>query len=238
MSLVRGLFGPPDVEKLKAKEDVQGLVKALAYPKDAQVRRAAAEALGQLREECALQALEAALGDPEPAVRQSAVWAIAAFGESAVSLLIGMLHNEKVGEDAADALGKMGKSVQDGALYRQLVQALVEHGPLRSVLDSHRERAVEALKSACDGRAVEPLLAALQHQHGAVRSAVSWALADLYRGGSLDEQARLRILAQREALLRLHYDGGHYDMMAPCGHQDEQLSHDDRGFGAGDLLTE
>ena len=29
-----GLFGPPNVEKLKAKSDIDGLIKALAYEKD------------------------------------------------------------------------------------------------------------------------------------------------------------------------------------------------------------
>ena len=111
MSFVRGLFGPPDVEKLKAKKDVQGLIKALAYKKDAQVRRAAAGALGRLREECALQALVAALGDPEPAVRQSAVWAIAALGESALGPLVEVLRSRTTDdrEAAARALAGMGE---------------------------------------------------------------------------------------------------------------------------------
>ena len=111
MSFLRGLSGPPDVEKLKAKKDVQGLIKALAYKKDAQVRRAATEALGELHEECALQALEAALGDPEPAVRQSAVWAIAALGESALRPLTEVLCSGTTDdrEAAAWALARMGE---------------------------------------------------------------------------------------------------------------------------------
>jgi hypothetical protein len=28
------LFGPPDIEKLKAKRDVQGLIKALSYKQE------------------------------------------------------------------------------------------------------------------------------------------------------------------------------------------------------------
>ena len=42
------LLGPPDVEKLKAKKDVKGLIKALRYEKDVKVRYSAAVALGQL----------------------------------------------------------------------------------------------------------------------------------------------------------------------------------------------
>ena len=43
------LLGPPNIEKLKAKHDMQGLIKTLDYQKDAVVRKSAAEALGQVR---------------------------------------------------------------------------------------------------------------------------------------------------------------------------------------------
>ena len=42
------LFGPPDVEKLKAQNNFNGLIKALGYKKDAAVRQAAAQALIEL----------------------------------------------------------------------------------------------------------------------------------------------------------------------------------------------
>jgi hypothetical protein len=38
------LFGPPNVEKMKANRDVEGLVKALGYQKDTNVRKEAAGA--------------------------------------------------------------------------------------------------------------------------------------------------------------------------------------------------
>ena len=40
-----GLFSPPDVEKLKAKNSSRGLIKALGYEKDGMVRRDAARAI-------------------------------------------------------------------------------------------------------------------------------------------------------------------------------------------------
>ena len=55
------LFGPPDVEKLKAKRDVNGLIKALSYQKSGQVRREAAEALGKIGDARAIEPLIAAL---------------------------------------------------------------------------------------------------------------------------------------------------------------------------------
>ena len=67
------LFGPPDVEKLKARRDVQGLIKALDYQKDAGIRKQAAEALGELRDSRVMDALISALGDPDWQVRMRAV---------------------------------------------------------------------------------------------------------------------------------------------------------------------
>lgn len=43
-----GLFGPPNVAKLKATRNVSGLMKALAYTKDNEVVIAAASALGEM----------------------------------------------------------------------------------------------------------------------------------------------------------------------------------------------
>lgn len=42
------LFGPPKVDKLKAKRDVRGLLKALIYEKDWMIRKDAAQALGEI----------------------------------------------------------------------------------------------------------------------------------------------------------------------------------------------
>ena len=52
-----GLFGPPNVEKLKAKGDVPGLIKALGRQKDSALRQAASTALGHLRDACAVEPL-------------------------------------------------------------------------------------------------------------------------------------------------------------------------------------
>jgi HEAT repeat protein len=74
------LFGPPNVEKLKAKRDAPGLIKALGYQKDGHVREAAAEALGQIRDARAVEPLIAALKDPYANVRKAAAEALEALG--------------------------------------------------------------------------------------------------------------------------------------------------------------
>lgn len=54
-------FGPPNVEKLKAKGNVKGLIKALGYEKDATIRQAADEVLGEIGDTRAVEPLIAAI---------------------------------------------------------------------------------------------------------------------------------------------------------------------------------
>jgi hypothetical protein len=51
------LFGPPNVEKLKAQHNVMGLMKALSYFKNYEVQRQAAAAMGQIGDALAAESL-------------------------------------------------------------------------------------------------------------------------------------------------------------------------------------
>jgi HEAT repeat protein len=73
------LFGPPNVEKLKARRDVGGLIRALDGMKDPCIRRSAAVALGEIRDERALWPLQDALWDPE--VCREAALALGKLGD-------------------------------------------------------------------------------------------------------------------------------------------------------------
>jgi HEAT repeat protein len=78
MSFLRGLFGGsrPDVAALHAAGDVEGLIAALGYKKDAGVRREAAVALGELGDQRARKPLSIALEDDDNAVRTAAATAV------------------------------------------------------------------------------------------------------------------------------------------------------------------
>jgi HEAT repeat protein len=106
------LFGSPNVATLKDRKDVQGLIKALGNQKDLGVRRAAAEALGQIgdaqavgpliaaikndarmnycgslalneiRDARAVEALISAIKDADPAARAAAAHALIKFGDT------------------------------------------------------------------------------------------------------------------------------------------------------------
>ena len=102
------LFAPPNVEELKAKRDVPGLIKALAYEKDWRVRRTAAEALGQIRSTRAFEPLIAALRDTNEPIRQASAEALAKIGGPALEALAVRVSDpdRHVRWRAASALGK------------------------------------------------------------------------------------------------------------------------------------
>ncbi len=51
------IFGPPNINKLKARRDISGLIKALHHKKDPEVREKAVDALGELGDREATQPL-------------------------------------------------------------------------------------------------------------------------------------------------------------------------------------
>ena len=56
-----GLFGPPNINKLAAKKNVKGLVKAPGYEKDEEVRQSAAETRRWMNKTHAVKPLIAAM---------------------------------------------------------------------------------------------------------------------------------------------------------------------------------
>ena len=102
-------FGPPNVEKLKAQENVKGLIKAVGYVNDPKVREAAARALGHIGDTRAAEPLIATLKDEVYEVRSAASWALRKIGAPVVESLIAALKDEDkyVRWAAAEALRKI-----------------------------------------------------------------------------------------------------------------------------------
>ena len=73
-----GFFGAPNIEKLKAEKNVKKLIEALSH-KDSDIRRRAAEALGEIKDAGALVPLIAALKDRNKYVREKAAEALTKF---------------------------------------------------------------------------------------------------------------------------------------------------------------
>ncbi len=132
------LFGPPNVEKLKAKGNIKGLIKALDYQKDLDVRKAAAKALGQLGNKQAREALVSVLNDSERLVRIAAISALGQTGNWREIEPLIKDSDEGVRLTVAETLGQIG----DGQAIKSLMSALKDDKSWRV-----REAAAQSLEN-------------------------------------------------------------------------------------------
>ncbi|MBN1681472.1 MAG: dipeptide ABC transporter ATP-binding protein [Anaerolineae bacterium] len=84
---------PSDIDKMKVKRNVKGLVKALNDNRDVHTRIHAAEALGELRVEQAVEPLCQTLWDENDDVRQAAYQALTHFDTSAAKPLLDIMRS-------------------------------------------------------------------------------------------------------------------------------------------------
>jgi HEAT repeat protein len=169
-----GLFGPPDVEKMKEKKNIKGLIKALNYKKDWSIRADAAGALGDIGDVRAVEPLIAALKHGEREVRQAITEALGKIGNpQAVEPLIATLKDKewKVRKASASALGKIG----DQRAVEPLIIILKNKLENEDVLKT----AAAVLGKIGDYRAVEPLIAVLKGEVRGDRQAIAEALGEI-----------------------------------------------------------
>jgi len=187
----------PNVEKMKAKRDVKGLIEALRY-KDEYVRKDAAIALGKIGDERAIDPLIQALKDKHY-VRREAARALGVIGgERVVGPLIQALRHEDgtVRMYAASALGK----IRDERAIDPLIQALKDNindrydrknfseplriigkpaiGPLIEALKDEDDRFLRETLGKMGELALEPLIRALKDEDWRVREGVAEALGE------------------------------------------------------------
>jgi HEAT repeat protein len=170
------LFGPPDIQQLASKRDVQGLIKALSY-KDAAIRTAAADALAPLKDPMAVDPLVELLTDEDANVRRAVIRALAARGGIRVVEPLVTALDDRDGEArgaASQAVYKRLLTDPDPDTRRTTVNALgriraadaVE--PLaRTMMDAEetvRVAAVKALQSIGDPAAVTSMIVVLAHE--------------------------------------------------------------------------
>jgi len=200
-----GLFGPPDVDKLKRERDVSGLISALGYKKDYWVRAGAAGSLGFLRDPRAIEPLLGVLADESDKVREYAADALGEFGDkrAAVPLCNLAKSNQPMNVLLAvcRSLGRIGgESSLEGLIYlvrnkaadRDMVQRLEEAFkkigppavlPLAEVLQSQpghdTVNAVILMFAAIrDPRAAAPLLA-IHHASNTYDGNIAYALGSI-----------------------------------------------------------
>jgi HEAT repeat protein len=146
--------GIPNVEKMREKKDVKGLIKALGDEKDSNVRGNAAIALSNIGDSRAVEPLIRLLHDAHSDVRWNAAEALGKIGEPTVEPLIRALMDgsNDVRQNAAQALGTVG----DARAVEPLIRALGD-SDWRVLWNAAR-----ALGKIGDPRAVEPLILLLR----------------------------------------------------------------------------
>ncbi len=190
-----GLFGPPNVEKMKDRRDIEGLIKALGYYRKPEIRIPAARALGDIGDVRAVDPLIAALKDEY--LGRDAAGALGKIGDArAVEPIIASLSAEcwKMRQAAAVALGSIGdaRAVEpliatlkdkNGHVRKAAAQALEhlgwqpEGGEAAVWYWIANEDWVEA--QALGSLAVEPLIATLDDKKRDVRRDAARALGEI-----------------------------------------------------------
>lgn len=156
-------FFKPNIKKMKAKGDVEGLIEALKH-KDWRVQWDAAEALGEVGDARAVEPLIQALKD--------VYFVESKFQDDErvhVARLLGVGQGMVViGEVALPALFKIGEPA-----IESLIQALKDKEHVV------RLGAARVLGEIGDARAVEPLIEVLKHKDKEVRESAAEALGEL-----------------------------------------------------------
>jgi HEAT repeat protein len=136
---------PPNVASLQANDDVGGLLEALTYEADSEIRSGAAVALGELGAEEAVVPLTAALSDEAPEVRESAAVALGKLGDGeAVLPLMAAVRDDSVGVRvaAATALGRLADERGVDALLTALDDS---EAPVRAAADASARLLLDSL---------------------------------------------------------------------------------------------
>jgi len=158
------LFGPPDVERLNSRGNVEGLIRAAKYKRDEKVREEARVALAQMT--------DFLIGELNTKnIRRLALVreALMLVGKPAIDRLI-WVHTDKQSvhrrQDVTFVLGEMRA--------KEAVPVLIT--ALRDPDALLRRLAAEALGKIGDGRAAGPLRVALGDDNAVVRKAAVRAL--------------------------------------------------------------
>jgi len=161
------LFGPPNIEKMKEKGDVNGLIKALSH-ENLEIVKDAAAALGQIGDARAVEPLIASLKHFEV---EFSLTTLKQIGEPAVQPLISALKGDDadVRRYVAWTLGK----IRDPRYVEPLIAALTD----KEVKVRHG--AVNGLGMFGDPRAIEPLIATINDTDENIRASVVDALGNI-----------------------------------------------------------
>jgi hypothetical protein len=188
---------PPDVEKLKATGNVEGLIKALGYQEDDAIRQAAltalsamghgqdaVKALEKMNDAQAFTLLKQALKDSDAKVRVSAIQALGKTEESSARRLLLKALQDSDANVRKTAIQFLART-NNARTVKELVTALGD--PDWAV----RNQAVHSL-GGMGASAVKPLITSLEHEDKNVRTLAINALGKI--GDARAVEALTRVL--------------------------------------------
>jgi HEAT repeat protein len=171
------LFGPPNIEKLLAKRDVDGIIKALSYDKDPTISHAAAHALGQIGDPQAVEPLTIALKNPDPVLRAASIAALTRFAQpTTLPPIIGALQDKDpaVHKAAILALGTLGNEETIEPLLEVFTKQTTEYYP--DTLQALVKIAAKVDETTRNEQIIQPLGALLAKEDQATCAAIIEAL--------------------------------------------------------------
>ena len=172
-------FCPAIFRALSELRGIEPLISALK-DKDINLRKAAAKALGEIKDPRAVEFLISALKDKESYVRYAAAKVLGEIEDPrAIAPLISALWDEdiEVYEAAVEALDKINPKWMETVEAKNKVTEFIN--ALKDENSCLRYVAAEALGEIKDPRAVEPLIFALKDEESGVRSAAAKALGKI-----------------------------------------------------------
>lgn len=196
------LSGSPNIEKMKAENNISGLREVLVNDQNFKSRMDAAEALGEIGGSRAAGALFGGLNDYFIGVRKASAEALAKIGSPAVDTVGKWLINLHI-DVQKRAYANDDDRDTDVEVPRMLITMLERIGGLR---------------------VVRPLLAALNNEGIEVRGAAARALISVYTSGKLDDEHKQMILNRRADIMAKHTDSVQHG----CG---VSTPHTDTGIG-------
>lgn len=185
------IFGPPNVQKLLEKGDVQGLIKALHY-KDNNIRVSASNALGMIGAPGVLPLCRVIMGDEDGLVRQAAIVALLKMNDPEVIPILGAILTRPLFslilcEIAAANLGKY----HDPRGVNALIASLISPEPTVCA------NAIYSLGAIGDERAKKALRTLLGDRDEDVRQAAAYALDNFGRPVEVLDDLHIYTLPQR-----------------------------------------
>ena len=154
-------FGAPDGRKITADTGIVRAVMARLRDDDAEVRRAAADALGRMRHPMAIDALVAAVSDSSADVSRAALYALGNFERSRVPVAPfrrALAHvDPEIRSHAVRMLGELRDRASIAAIARMLADtnAEVRFASMQSLMELEAPIADDVILRALEDRAEE-----------------------------------------------------------------------------------